>query len=202
MRVVCLQQPASHYSCRSYLVMGDWSAIEDVNALVDPGMDGHVIEQIDRIYTGVGKKPVDQVVLTHNHFDHAAGARAVKEKYGARVLAWLPGADVDRRVNDGEMLRLGDAYFEVIHVPVHSEDSIALYCQADGVLFSGDTSLRVLTAESSYSQAYLSFLERLAKLQLKMVYSGHDPPVKEGIDTMLAASINLVRKSLQLGRAI
>ena len=197
MRVVCLKQPASHYSCRSYLVMGDWSTIDDVNTLVDPGMDGSVADQIDHIYTGVGKSPVEQIVLTHNHFDHAAGTRVVKDKYSAMALAWLPGNDIDRCVKDGETLRFGDSYFEVIHVPVHSEDSIVLYCKADGVLFSGDTNLRVLSEDSSYSETYLGFLERLKTLQIRRVYGGHDPPLEGGIDEMLSHSINLVRKSLK-----
>lgn len=196
MRVKCLEQPHNQYSCRSYLVLGDWSTVEDINTIIDPGPDGHIIEQIEKTYTGVGKRPVDLIVLTHNHFDHAAGAMALKEKFGAQVVANLPGPGVDRCLTNGESLRFGDCWFEVIHVPVHSEDSICLYCQSEGVIFSGDTSLRVMASDGSYSRVYLEFLERLFRLPLNQVYSGHDPPVTENIRPMLEHSIRLVRQSI------
>lgn len=197
MRVISLDQPVNQYSCCPYLILGNWSSIEDINTLVDPGPDDHVVKQIERTYTGVGKKPVDLVVLTHNHFDHAAGAMAVKERFGAQVVAYLPGPGVDRCIGDGENLRFGDASFEVIHVPVHSEDSICLYCRDEGVLFSGDTSLRVLSAEGSYSRVYLEFLERMARLPLKKVFGGHDPLLEDNIPSMLDYSISLVKQSLK-----
>lgn len=197
MRVVCLDQPPNQYSCRPYLVMGDWSNIGDVNTLIDPGPGGHVIEQIEKTYTGVGKKPVELIVLTHNHFDHAAGVKELKERFGAQVVAHQTGPEIDRCLKDGETVRFGDATFEVIHVPVHSDDSICLYCQSEGVLFSGDTSLRVLSSEGSYSRIYLNFLERVAKLRLKKVFSGHDLPIVENIPAMLEYSISLVQKSLK-----
>jgi len=201
MRVICLEQPPNQYSCRPYLILGDWSTVEDVNTVIDPGPDGHIITQIEKTYTGVGKKPVDLIVLTHNHFDHAAGAMALKERFGAKIVASLPGPGVDRCLTNGESLRFGDCWFEVIHVPVHSEDSICLYCQSEGVIFSGDTSLRVMTSEGSYSQIYLAFLERLYRLPLNQVYSGHDPPVKENIKPMLGQSIQLVRQSISAREA-
>jgi len=197
MRVTSLNRPADQYSCQPYLILGDWSSIEDVNTLIDPGPDDHVVQQIEKMYTGVGKKAVDIVVLTHNHFDHAAGAKVVKEYFGAQVLAFLPGPCVDRCVRDGETLRFGDAFFEVIHVPIHSEDSICLFSKSEGVLFSGDTALRVTSAEGSYSSAYLNFLERMAKLPLKRVYSGHDPLLDSNIASMLEYSIRMVKQSLK-----
>lgn len=71
MKVFQLAQNPEKYSCRSYLILGTWSTLDDVNTVIDPGIDGSIIDQIEKIYTGVGKKPVDLVVLTHNHFDHA-----------------------------------------------------------------------------------------------------------------------------------
>ena len=79
MRVVCLKQHPYKYSCSSYLILGDWNRIEDVNTLVDGGIDGFILEEISKLSTGVGKKAVEQIVLTHSHFDHCAGVKFVKK---------------------------------------------------------------------------------------------------------------------------
>ncbi len=197
MRVICLKQPENQYSCRSYLILGDWSTVEDINTVIDPGLDGHIIEQIEKIYTGVGKKPVDQIVLTHNHFDHAAGAMAVKQHFGATLIAKIPGPGVDRCVKEGDKVRCGDAMFEVFHVPVHSEDSICLYSEHGKTMFTGDTTLRVMSSEGSYNLTYLEFLRKTLRLPLSSVYGGHDPPLTEGIKPMLEQSIELVENSLK-----
>ena len=73
MKVISLKRHPKAYSCNAYLVLGSWNRLEDMNTLVDVGIDGFVIDEIERISTGCGKKPVEQVVLTHGHFDHAGG---------------------------------------------------------------------------------------------------------------------------------
>jgi glyoxylase-like metal-dependent hydrolase (beta-lactamase superfamily II) len=56
------------------------------------------------------------------------------------VFAFSPNTDgVDCLVRDGDTVKMGDAYFEVIHTPGHSSDSICLYNRPAGVLFAGDT---------------------------------------------------------------
>ena len=80
MRVVELLRAPSLYTCRSYLLLGDWNVLGDVNTLIDPGTDGSVIDQIETLSTGCGKVPVEQIILTHNHFDHAAGIEIFKKR--------------------------------------------------------------------------------------------------------------------------
>jgi len=139
MRIVELSQNRAIYTCRSYLLLGDWNRIEDVNTLIDPGTDDSVLTEIESLSTGFGKNRVERIILTHNHFDHAAGTVPLKKHFGARVYAWCEGDGVDELLYDGQILNAGDSNLQVFHTPGHSSDSICLYDQQHKVLFSGDT---------------------------------------------------------------
>jgi glyoxylase-like metal-dependent hydrolase (beta-lactamase superfamily II) len=195
MKVVPLKSNPKAYSCMAYLVLGSWNRLEDVNTLVDVGIDGSIIDEIERIPTGCGKKPVEQVVLTHSHFDHVSGLTAIVEKYHPKVYAFTKIQGVDDLVDDGDMLRMGDRCFDVLHTPGHSNDSICLHCSRDGVLFSGDTPLRVHTPNGAFISEYVSALERMARLHVEMIYSGHDRPVTAKAGRMIGNTLANVLKA-------
>lgn len=195
MRVIQLARNPSNYTCRSYLLLGDWNQIDAVNTLIDPGTDGFIMEQIDQIYTGCGKVPVEQVLLTHNHFDHAASADLFRQKYGALVYGWVPGPGVDCLLKDGQVLRAGDDYLDVLHTPGHSSDSVAFYCQSQRLLFSGDTQLRIRTSGGKYTLDYVQTLIRLAQLEIEQVYSGHDEPFNHDVRHVILNTLQNVRNS-------
>jgi glyoxylase-like metal-dependent hydrolase (beta-lactamase superfamily II) len=177
MRVIPLKNNPRTYSCKAYLILGDWNRLEDVNTLVDVGGDGFIIDEIDRISTGLGKKPIDQVILTHGHFDHVRGLPEILRKYNPRVYAFGTNGGANERLEDGQLIRMGDRDFYIVHTPAHSNDSICLYCAEEKVIFSGDTPLKILTPEGTYEPAFMSFLEWLASTELEAIYSGHDAPV-------------------------
>lgn len=195
MRVVNLRSTKEVYTSNSYLVLGDWNRIEDINTLVDVGVDGTIIADIENTATGFGKIPLEQVVLTHNHFDHAAGLSAVKAKFRPRVYAFSEMEGVDLLLEDGFLLVLGDREFEVIHSPGHSNDSVCLYCAKEKVLFSGDTPLHIKTPGGSYAEDFLLVLERLAGLEISVIYSGHDEPVTENAGAMIRNTLKNVNKT-------
>lgn len=176
------------YSCNSYLVLGSWNRIEDLNALIDVGVDGSIIDEIEETATGVGKVPVERVILTHNHFDHSGGLQQIIRKYNPEVLAFANYPGVNRLLQDGEMLKIGDRNFEVIHIPGHSDDSICLYCLEDKVLFSGDTSINIMTSEGSYSPAFIKAFERILSRDIETIYPGHDEPKHGKVRSMLRAT--------------
>jgi glyoxylase-like metal-dependent hydrolase (beta-lactamase superfamily II) len=68
LKIIPLKPNPKTYTCLSYLVLGEWNRLEDVNTLVDVGVDGYILDQIGAINTGVGKTHIEQVVLTHNHY--------------------------------------------------------------------------------------------------------------------------------------
>lgn len=196
MRVVELSKSASIYTCRSYLLLGDWNQLDDLNTLIDPGTDGSVIGQIETLSTGCGKVPVEQVILTHNHFDHAAGAEIFKQRYGARVYAWSAGKDVDDLLRDGQIIKAGDDQLQVLHTPGHSSDSICLYNFTKKILFSGDTQLRMCTSSDElYAPEYIETLRRLSTLRIETIYSGHDEPIINNAEKIILETLQIVRHS-------
>jgi len=176
MKVLLLNKESRIYSSNAYLVLGTWNRLDDMNTLIDVGTDESILREIRKANTGVGKKRVEQVILTHNHFDHTGNLRAITETYQPRVYAYSDGEYVDETLKDGQKLKVGDREFEVIHTPVHSSDSICLYCAEEGILFSGDTPLRIIGIGGTYSTSFVTVLESLKKLDIRAVYSGHDKP--------------------------
>lgn len=85
-------------------------------------------------------------------------------------------------VKDGTVLDLGNRAVEVLHIPGHSPDSIALYDRANAQLYVGDTFyLAPLYAhlDGSDLAQYTITARRLAKLapNLKDVMTAHNVPI-------------------------
>jgi len=192
-RIVPLMKSSTVYSCRSYLILGDWNRVEDINTLIDPGIDGFVLDEIEHLSTGFGKVAVEQVLLTHNHFDHAAGVMAIKKRYDCRVLAYNDGPGVDELLVDGRFVRAGDDFLEVIHTPGHSSDSICFYAHAAKALFSGDTQLKAHGSDETYTREYVAGLMKLAGRSIERIYSGHDAPLTTGCREIILQTLNTLR---------
>lgn len=195
MKVVCLKPHTYQYSCSSYLILGDWNRMQDVNTLVDGGVDGFVLKEISTLSTGVGKKPVEQIILTHNHFDHCAGAKFIKEKYSSSVLGFSKQDIVDQTIHDGQIIHCGDRELEVIHIPGHSSDSICLYCPEEQILFSGDTPLFIKTPGGSYTESFINSLEKIALRPIAIVYPGHGLPITTQVNEMIRNTLYNVYES-------
>ena len=103
------------------------------------------------------------IYLTHCHGDHIGGVQELKERYGGKVVAHRLAAEnlkdpdinlttyiqnkglvieTDARVNDDDLLHLGELEFRVIHTPGHTSGGSCLYCEKEQLLFSGDTLFR------------------------------------------------------------
>ncbi len=195
MKVSLLQKNKNVYSCNVYLVRGDWNAIDDVNTLIDVGTDGFILEELLTISTGVGKRRVEQIILTHEHFDHSGGLSKVKSVYNPSVIAFSMIPGVDEKARDGKWVKIGDRNAQIMHTPGHSNDSICIYVPDEGVLFSGDTQLSIKTPGGSYSKEYLEVLKRLYGMKINTIYSGHDEPVTSNVRFMLEQTIENVMKS-------
>ena len=194
MKIINLTEEKRLYTSNVYLVLGTWNAVQDVNTLVDVGRDHEVMRLIEEASTGVGKKRVEQVVLTHSHYDHTSLLPQIIKAYHPVVYAFshsLPG--VDHILTDGEVLKLGDRTFEVIYTPGHSSDSICLYCEEDRVLFAGDTPVLINSTDAGHEDVFIQALYELCKRGVKAIYFGHGEPLLENCSARLADSLKNVR---------
>jgi glyoxylase-like metal-dependent hydrolase (beta-lactamase superfamily II) len=90
----------------------------------------------------------------------------------------VTAAPATRLLDDGDCIDLGDRHFSVIHTPGHSPGGIALWEAATGVLFSGDILYDGPLSEDVYhsnAADYVTSMERLLRLPVRVVHGGHFP---------------------------
>ena len=104
---------------------------------------------------------VEALILTHAHVDHIAGVADVRRAFPA-LPVWIHGAEAawlndpllnlsgmmdapvtapgpDRLLADGDILRLGETSWRVLHTPGHSPGGITLVCDTANTAIVGDT---------------------------------------------------------------
>lgn len=86
---------------------------------------------------------LDYVLCTHHHHDHTAGNAPLKAACGCEVVGCRADAErinaLDRGVQDGDVITIGALQAVVMFIPGHTVAHIGYYCEAQGLLFSGDT---------------------------------------------------------------
>ena len=196
MKVTVLKGNNNVYSSNAYIVTGDWKRIEDVNTLIDVGSDPSVIDSIQEIATGIGKSKVEQVVFTHDHSDHTLIMPLIRQVFNPVVYAFSPYMDgVDHVLKNGQTLRIGDRNFEVIHIPGHSDDSISLYGEEDGVLFLGDAPIPVRFPGGTYEPGFVHALKILCRKNIRIIYPGHGEPINHDAYDQVKSSLGIVLQS-------
>jgi len=195
MKIINLTSNSNVYTSNVYFLLGDRKAIDDVNAIIDVGRDLSVIEKIKQLDTGVGKKKVEKIILTHGHYDHASLLPVIKGEFNPKAYAFHPFDGANNALRDGQTLKLADRWFEVIHTPGHTSDSICLYCAEDAILFSGDTALIITTKEGTYQEDFVSALEKIARRNVTMIYPGHGKPITHQVKRLIHMSLDNVRES-------
>jgi len=175
MKIRNLNENSAMYTSNAYLITGTWNALSDVNTLVDTGRDPKVLNFIEGASTGVGKKRIEQIVITHNHYDHISLLTEVVERYKPKVFAYSESILGNiYKIDDGTIIKMGDCAFEAIHMPFHSSDSVGYLCEKEKVLFTGDV---LLTNQNLTNQPYAKKLQkvlyRLLESEVNTIYPGH-----------------------------
>jgi glyoxylase-like metal-dependent hydrolase (beta-lactamase superfamily II) len=111
----------------------------------NPGGHGVVIDANDRVDALIEAArrhdvTVDAILLTHEHHDHVAGLDRYRAAFDAPVVAHPSTAaligDVERAVQDGETVVVGDLTLRAIHTPGHAAGHVAFATGSD--VFTGD----------------------------------------------------------------
>ncbi len=173
--------------CRSYLL---GCADARAGVVIDPE-----ISALDR-YQGLAAQhglKIRYVIDTHTHADHFSGARRAGEAFGAQVvmhhLSTAPHVDI--RIDDDDMLRVGNLRIAAMHTPGHTRDSTTYL--VEGHAFTGDTLLIGGTGRTDLptgdpDQLYDSLFGRLLKLAPETeVHPAHEYKGRSG--TTIGAEI-------------
>jgi glyoxylase-like metal-dependent hydrolase (beta-lactamase superfamily II)/8-oxo-dGTP pyrophosphatase MutT (NUDIX family) len=175
--------PATHTN--AYLVG------EREMAVIDPGSnDPGELEKLFRLIDMVGRdgrKP-RLVLLTHEHPDHVAGARAVSERYRIPVAGHAETGKhvrLDFAIADGEVVKLlgGDADWALraVHTPGHARGHLCFLHERTRSLFSGDhipggRGTVIIDPPEGDMGDYVGSLERLLTLDVETLFPAHGSP--------------------------
>jgi hydroxyacylglutathione hydrolase len=123
-------------------------------AIVDPAAEA------DKIFTLIAKKELKPVVIlnTHGHIDHIGANKDMKEKFDVPLrihsldshmlgnaqqselsffLQARTSPPADSFFKDGEKIKIGKSFLQVLHTPGHSPGSVSFI--GDSFVLSGDT---------------------------------------------------------------
>ena len=175
----------------------------DSVVLIDPGPDDHA--HLSAVRAALGDRWVRDIVLTHGHADHSAGAGLFGEAFGARVRAVDPAHRLGGEgLPVGGVIAHGDTEVRVVATPGHTSDSVTLHLPRQRALLTGDTILGRGTTVVAYPDGrladYLESLQRLLDLVTDAgataVWPGHGP-VLDDASAVLEAYLDHRHERLQ-----
>lgn len=168
-------------------------------ALIDPGC---ITEDEQSMLTDfIDRKNLNPlaILLTHGHFDHTAGISFLRGKYGclcwihpddlielnqANELAHIYGMEVnsifipDHFFIEGVELSLGNFKLKVLHLPGHTQGSVALFETGNKYLFAGDTLMKGSLGFSNggYAELMVHLRKKIFTLPNEtIIFCGHGP---------------------------
>ena len=164
--------------------------------------------------TGVPPAELTLIANTHYHCDHVGGNHHFQHGYGIPIAAYHSEAKminnrdrdacagewlhqpvepyhIDRMLFDDDEIDAGGVVLRVLHTPGHTLGHISFYAPDDGVLICGDAFhnddvawLNVFREGVGAVYRMMETLDRLAKLPLKLSFSGHSPPTSNPLEAI------------------
>jgi glyoxylase-like metal-dependent hydrolase (beta-lactamase superfamily II) len=175
--------------------------------LMDPGGSAWAGEQVAGIIKSRFEKPVVAVFNSHAHGDHWLGNEGIRRHYPDAViyahpkmksrleradgLFWLDtinrvtentadGKRVvgpDRTVDDGDVIRIGDTQFRIIHTgSAHTDNDIMIEIIGENALFTGDVVrehfLGLMEDDSSF-RGNIEAIDKIVGMNFRYYIPGH-----------------------------
>ncbi|MBR4051379.1 MAG: MBL fold metallo-hydrolase [Clostridia bacterium] len=149
MNIQCL--PLGDYGANCYVITDNATKSAVV---IDPGVPS---DELNDALLGFDLKCI---LLTHGHFDHIFGCKALKEIYPnaeicihsddeiclennemnlAGDFEETPGVVADKLLKNGDVIDFADTCFYVLSTPGHSPGSVSYVDKKNKLIFSGDT---------------------------------------------------------------
>jgi glyoxylase-like metal-dependent hydrolase (beta-lactamase superfamily II) len=178
---------------------------EDALAVLDPGPADP--SHIDAVLRAIGGARVAHILVSHTHRDHSPGARLLKSRTGAPILAAGPhrlarppragedarleaGADLDfvpdDTLTDGAVVESDSYRLEAVATPGHTANHLAFAWPDAGIIFSGDHvmgwSTTVVAPPDGSMADYMASLEKLAARPERLYLPAHGAEIRNGPD--------------------
>ena len=124
--------------------------------VIDPGGEAEkIIETLNILEANL-----KYIFLTHCHADHIGAIAELKKNKGGKILVSrpdseglynkeinlaeyinmeIPELEADSRVDDEDLIHVGNIEFRVIATPGHTKGGLCLYSEKEGLIFTGDT---------------------------------------------------------------
>lgn len=186
-----------------------WDEVSGEGAVIDPGMSNEMENNRFNDFISQNNIRLKYILYTHQHIDHTFGHESVKSKYDIPTLAHendaslgetrqlqaqmfhlrtseLQPLTIDTPVTDEMKIDLGDEQLIAIHVPGHTQGSIAYYCATSKFVVTGDALFygsigRTDLPGGNYAQLISSIQNKLLTLpEETTVYPGHGPATTIG----------------------
>ena len=157
--------------------------------LIDAG-DGRS-SHLDAVRLALDGATLRQVLVTHAHLDHAAGAPALAAQFPQAVFRKLPWSERDARyavdwvmLADGDVVEAGDSHLTAVHTPGHAPDHLCFWHEPSGALFGGDLAMIHGTVwipgnRGGDLRAYLDSLRRIIALAPRRILPAHGEVIEE-----------------------
>jgi hydroxyacylglutathione hydrolase len=143
------------------------------------------------------------IVSTHGHWDHIGDNAAVAAHTGAEIGVHpldrerltdprplfapfgIPPSVPAKELAEGGVIRFGEIRLRVLHTPGHTEGSVCLLAEYEGLLYSGDTLFAGawgrVDLPGGDAAAMVESLARLTRLEDQIgVFPGHGPATTIG----------------------
>ena len=171
-------------------------AARDETALIDAPEAGPVLAELK-----ARGWHLDQILLTHHHWDHIDGVAEIVEATSAEILGAKADAHrlppLTRELVEADQVKVGGEIAYVIDVPGHTVGHIAFYFPVSGLCFTAD-SLMAAGCGRLFEGTPQQMFDSLAKLQqlppATLICSGHE---YTSANLAFAASIDPENTALQ-----
>lgn len=162
-----------------------WVLGEERLTLVDPGSPDP--EAAEAILAAIGSRPVERILLTHHHVDHASGTEPLRRLSGAPVWASaltgeLGEIALDTILEDKQKFEVDGRFWQALHTPGHARGHLCFLDSESQVIVAGDMLASegtiLLGPPDGHLASYLRELGRLRDLRPKMLLPAHGAEIR------------------------